>query len=709
MKYRVFLVVSISMLFLAACGGSSDSDRAVPAPPATQPDGDPVTDVITAQFDAGAGVIPFPNNLLLQGTTDLTLNIPVEDPSDFGNPQVALNALDGFSTIAPWTATFSEEIDPDSVIPGSSVRVYEVQLQQGGIAVTGVNRELTPGQDFVAAVAGSDPSGQTLAILPLRPLQEMTAYMAVLTDGITDLQGNPATPSQQYFLAKRTDPLIDGEGNSTEPLLDDVSAQQLEGLRQVINTHEAAAASEGVDRDSIVLSWTMTTQAIQPVLGQLSSIAEPADYNLAPTGLNTGDLIPGSPGIADVFIGTITLPYYLGVPSADNPTAPLTEFWQAEPGAYIPPFDAFGLDPDSTNVTVANPFPVVRDDQTVPVLLSVPNEGSGQVRPGSGWPAVIFQHGITGNRSQMLALADTMASIGFATIAIDLPLHGITDTDPMDPDQPLAPLYVGNTPFDPIANERTFDLDLDQDGQPDPSGSYFINLQSLLTARDNLRQGQADLITLARTIPTMDFTGDGIADFDGSDINFAGLSLGAMTGIPFMTVEPTVSNGVLSAPGGGIVNFLVASESFGPVIIAGLQEAGVEPGSAEFNQFLLAAQTVIDSADPINWGSTAVQANSFLLHQVAGDSVIPNAVPGQPLSGTEPLISVMDLDSITETVQDPMGIRGAVRFIQGGHGSLLDPSIDPAVTQEMQSQAGSMIASGGTTVVVTNDSVIATD
>ncbi len=710
MSYRNSLAAFFSLIILAACGGSSDAeDRAEPTPPAVGPGGDPVTGIVTAQFDAAAGQIPFPNNLLLQGTTDLTLNIPVDDPTDFSDPQVALNALDGFSTTAPWTATFSEPIDPDTVVPGSSVRVYEVSLEQGGIAVTGVNEELTPGQDYIATVAPTDPSGQTLAVVPLRPLQEATAYMAVLTEGIGDMDGNPATASEQYFLAKRPDPLVDADGNSTEPLLDDATAQQLEPLRQIISTHEEAAAAAGVSRDSIVLSWTVTTQAVTPVLSAISSATQPSGYNLAPTGMNTGELVPGSPGIADVFIGTLDLPYYLGVPDESNPAAPLTDFWQAEPGAYVPPFDQAGLDPESTNVTVANPFPVQTDEQTVPVLLTVPNDASGQVRPGSGWPVVIFQHGITGDRSNMLALADTMASIGFATIAIDMPLHGVTDTDPTDPEQPLAALYVGNTPFADIANERTFDLDLEGTGQPDDSGSYFINLESLLTSRDNLRQAQADLVTLARTIPQMDFSGDGVADFDGSAINFAGLSLGAMTGIPFMTVEDTVSNGVLSAPGGGIVPFLVASEQFGPVITGGLADAGVEPGSAEFNQFVLAAQTVIDSADPINWGATAAATNSVLLHQIANDPVVPNAVEGQPLAGTEPLISVMGLDSITGSTEDPDGIRGAVRFIEGGHGSLLDPSDNPAVTEEMQSQAASMIQSGGTAVIVTNDSVISTD
>ncbi len=715
MRVRLSLALVLSLLWLVGCGGGSSVDRATPAEPATNPGGDPITAVMTANFDPAAGVLPFPNNLLLLGTTDLTLNPPVDDPSDFSDPAAALATLDGFSTVAPWSFTFSRRINPSTVVPGSSVRLFEVQFQQGTIAVTGINRELVPGQDFFATVAPTDASGQTVAVIPLRPLNEMTGYMAVVTNGITDTDGNPATPSQTYFLTKRTQPLATSDGISTEPLLDDASAQALEPLRQLVNAQEAAAASAGIARDDIVLSFTATTQSVSPVLNVIRSQAAPTSIQMAQACipqegcLTTSDVIPGTPGIADLYIGIMETPYFGGIPSAANPTAPLTQFWRAAPGAYVPPFDQFGLNPNSTNITVANPIPVETGRPNIPVLMTVPNAGSGQTRPASGWPVVIFQHGITGDRSQMLALADTMASIGFATIAIDLPLHGITD--------PTSPLYVENTPFAPIAGERTFDLDLQDnatgapgpDGNIDPSGAYFINLQSLLTSRDNLRQAQADLSTLALNIPSIDLTGDGLGDVDASNINFVGLSLGAMSGVPFLAVEPTVSNGVLSVPGGGIANLLAGSETFGPQIRAGLQAAGVEPFSADYFQFLLIAQTVLDSADPINWGATTVLNNSVLLQQVAGDAVVPNAVEGSPLAGTEPLIAVMGLDAITGTTQDPMGIRGAVRLLQGDHGSLLSPAASPAVTAEMQGQAASMVASGGAAVQIGNPDLIQND
>ena len=717
MKVRLSLALVFSLLWLVGCGGGSSVDRATPQTPATNPDGGPTTAVMTAVFDPAAGALPFPTNLLLSGSTDLTLNVPVADPTDFSDPAVALSSLDGFSTVAPWSFSFSRAVNPASVVPGSTVRFFEVQFVFGTIAVQQVNRELVPGQDYVAVVAPSDPTGRTVAIVPLRPLNQMTGYMAVVTDGITDTQGNPASPSQTYFLSQRTSPLVTSGGISTDPLLDNASAAALEPLRQLTNAQEAAAAAAGVSRDSIVLSFTGTTQSVTPVLNVVRSMAQPTSTQIAQACvapgvcLNTADVLPpgASPGIADLYIGIMEMPYYSGVASGPNDPAPLRGFWRAAPGAYIPPFNGLGLDPTSTNITVANPIPVETARLNVPVLMTVPNTSSGQVRPASGWPVVIFQHGITGNRSQMLALADTMASIGFAVIAIDKPLHGITDV--------TSPLYIGNTPFGPIAGERTFDLDLQNnqtgapgpDGNIDSSGAWFINLQNLLVSRDNLRQAQADLSIVALNIPSIDLNGDGLGDLDGSNINFVGLSLGAMAGVPFLAVEPTVSNGVLSVPGGGIANLLSGSQTFGPVIRAGLAAAGVEPFSPAYFQFLLIAQTVVDAADPINWGATTVLTNSVLLQQVNGDAVVPNAVQGAPLSGTEPLIRVMGLDTISSTTQDPTGIRGALRMLEGGHGSLLSPADSLAATIEMQGQAASMVASGGAVVVINNPAIVQND
>jgi hypothetical protein len=69
MQARLSLLLALSSsLLLSACGGGSNSSRAVDAPPATNTGGTPVTSVITARFDPSKAVVPFPTNLLLSGT-----------------------------------------------------------------------------------------------------------------------------------------------------------------------------------------------------------------------------------------------------------------------------------------------------------------------------------------------------------------------------------------------------------------------------------------------------------------------------------------------------------------------------------------------------------------------------------------------------------------------------------------------------------------
>ncbi|MCF6319065.1 MAG: Ig-like domain-containing protein [Proteobacteria bacterium] len=703
MRLKYLVITIISIMVLQACSSSSNAPRAVETNPATNPGGGVVTAVITARFAPADGILPFPINLLLVGTTDLTLNPPTDDPTNFGDPAVALSALDGFSPIAPWGMPFSANVAPSSVTSGNSVRVFEVALTGPGGGVTGITAELQAGVDYVAVANGAG-----IGIVPLKALKQITSYMAVITNGVTDDAGNAATPDQTYFITKRTSPLVDANGNSTDPLLPNTTAQALEPLRQLTNSQEFAASSAGINPADIVLSFVMTTQSITPVMSAVYAQSGPGASTLAPTGLTTSAV--GGAGIADIFIGIQSSPYYLEAPSAANPTAPLNRFWKAAPGAYVAPFDAFGLDPTSTNLTFANPFPVATGVQTYPVIMTLPNASSGQTKPASGWPIVIYQHGITRNRSDMLAIADTLASIGYAVIAQDLPLHGITDA--------INPFYVEGTPFGPVANERTFDLDFANngddenntepgpDGVIDDSGSYFINLSNLLVSRDASRQGVADLFTLTATIPTIDYDGDGVPDFDGSRIAFVSHSLGTNIGVPFLAIEENVTTAVLSAGGGGTARLLDGSPTFGPVIRAGLAAVGVVSGTPTYDQFMVVAQTVIDGGDPLNFAPIAGARNNILFHEVLGDLVIPNSVLGSPLSGTEPLIAAMGLPSISSTTTVATGLDGAVRFTAGDHSSLLRPTASLAATVEMQMQMASMITTVGTTVVVTDTSVV---
>jgi hypothetical protein len=677
--------------------------------PALNKDGSIVTGVLTAAYDPLNGVFPFPFNLLFLGTTDLTLNPPVADPNNPSDPTVALSSLDGFSTVEKWTTSFVDnngqpgDIDPASVVPGQSVRVFQVTTASL-VVVTGIVRELTPGVEFTAVAATSN----ILAIIPLRPLAEYTAYMAVLTNDIKDIAGNDATSDQTYWLTKRRTPWVDAMGQSTYPLIDDATAQALEPQRQITLSMEFAAASAGINPDDIVLSWTVQTQSISPTLRLLRSIAQPAPTLFAPTGLDTSAL--GGPGLADIHIGVISLPYYLGIPSAQTPIALLTDWWKAEPGGYIPPFDQLGLDPTSTNITFANPFPVLTGIQTIPLVVATPSAKTGLTRPATGWPVVIYQHGLTRNRTDVLRVADSIASVGYAVIAMDQPLHGaVPDVEPV-----TAPFYVENTPFAPIANERTFDADLvnnetrapGPDGLVDASGTHSFNLVNLQVARDNLRQATADLSILTVSIPNMDLDSDGSPDFDGSNITFYGHSLAGIIGTGYLAIDPMVSRGYLNASTGSLIRTGIAG-SFGELVNALLAAAGIFPGTAEYESFLTVAQTLVDSGDAINYSVEAAARIPILFNEVIGDTTVPNFVAGAPLAGSEAQIALMGLSSFSTSQANPDGLSVVSRFLPPAiHASLIDPTPSPASTLEMQSQAASFTASLGTFVQVSIPDVL---
>ena len=650
------LLVGVVLVVIYGCDSGSDYDFAANTPPPVNLQ--PTSEAI---FDPATGALPSANNLLFAGSTDGTLNIPF-DPADPAAPLFeTLNALDGFSTVAPVTTEFGTTLDASTLTVGQNLRVFEVTADPATGAVTGVSSELTA-VDIAAVAVGTNQT--TLALLPLSPLKELTTYLVVLTDGILDSAGTAMQSSLVYDLTKLTQPF-------TNPDL-----AELEPVRQLVNSYEAAAATQGINTGNIILSWAFTTQSITAVLNATAAQVSAGAISVSITNNSS----PGN--AAHIYTGSLTLPYYLEAPTLSNPTSPLTGFWKSSNG---------------TSVTVFDPLPVSTGDRTIPVLMTVPKGNT----PADGWPVVIFQHGITSNRTALLGIADVLANAGFAAVAIDLPLHGITDTaDPL------------KTTF-----ERTFDSDFvnnttgaaGPDNVIDSSGFHYINLQSLLTSRDNVRQGAIDLLVLRDSLVSVTPPGSGV-ELDESDVNFVGHSLGGMVGTTYLALEDQVAAATLAMPGGGIARLLDGSATFGPIIQAGLAANGILAGTPEFDAFMVVAQTAVDSADPVNHAATVAAAGLpvHMIEVVGGntslpDQTIPNTVPGAPLSGTEPLATQFGLSPLS-TGNSATG--GLVRFTVGDHGSILSPAASPEATTEMQAQMVEFMTTDGASLTITDTSVV---
>ena len=670
----------------------------------------------TALFQPSAGVLPYPNDLYFAGTTDGTLNI--QPPNAAWPNQAAINTLDGFSVNAVIRETFGGPLNP-ATLPANVIVVPVTTDNTKNLATTGVRgAPLVPGVDYTIGTATDEVVGpEIMEITPLHPLTPNTCiqngqflgaqcattpnngYLVILTNGIKDAFGNPAVPSADYAAIKTA-----LAGGPTCPSITDAT---LKGVCELTGAHLQIAQALGINPANIVLTFSFTTGSTTDSLELLSATTKPQAITFNATGLPTSAANPALPGHADILVGVLTIPYYL------SKSEPLSGFWTAPP---FPP------DPTSTFVTRFNPVPKATQNLLIPVLATAPNANSTAVKAGAvpPWPVLIFQHGITRSREDMLAVADSFADAGFAVVAIDLPLHGVTNTkDPLYASA-ANPLYNGTAPgtanlglpANQMSIERTFDLALIAPPAIDSSGSHFINLTSVVTTRDNLREGAADLITFERSIAAATIANAGNAKiFAAGQTHYLGHSLGAIVGTLFLGVVPgaDVSTGTLANPGGNLTQLIIDSPSFGPVINEGLAAQGVPPGTTLYANFIRDTQNAVDAGDPVNYIAQATELHPIHLLQVVGstpqpagcnpqtfmngctDQVVPNSATKAMITtsglGLAPLAQVHPTAAPLPTViTAAAGVRAYVNFVEGDHGSIIDGVVLP-VTEEMQAEA----------------------
>ena len=611
MNKLVLSLAIASTLGLSACGDETIKD----VENEVVENGTAVTASARVKFDpaAGAAGLSIPNDLIFSGTVDGTLEIPVADPTDGSDPFVAISALDGWSISQPFPLAIDfptgTSLNGDSASEPGSVRIFEAIM--GGDAndadCTSVTRglackvvgELTFGQHFV-----TQKSGNNVVVVPIQPLKAETTYIIVMTNNLRDDNGKAVAGSTTYELAR--------QDINTLPL---GSASQLV-LQGAINSYEAAVVSAGVDSDSIIYSAAMTTQSTTRVLSTVKAlmaqvtlpqmIAEaqqgiPA-IGVADTGMSVanvlGDAIPASLvplySAANYIRGSITLPYYSGVPSAENPLAPVNDWWRARcdsgatlaglaaanpsaiPAGPLDENDGFcmnfglrdlssssnpalaGIDTER-NLTKFNPIPATSAMLPIDVQMTTPDLAvANAVRasmnlpaleePANGWPVAMLVHGITSTKEQMLPITGLLSLYGIATIAIDQPLHGSRGFD-LDPTKPGDEINTSTV-----------------------STLHYVNLGSMLTMRDNTRQSTADLLGLRLGINFLG-SADNSVKIDSSKVHLLGHSLGGIYGMNTVGLANTplapqvdplfkISSTSLAMPGLMLANFGLDSPAF---------------------------------------------------------------------------------------------------------------------------------------------------
>jgi len=662
----------ISVLILAGCeSGTSSGPVAIDFTPAPAPSGQGFVALYAPPVDVG----PYPNDIYnpVVAMAGPTLAVPEKITSPLA---AAVNTLDGFSTTAPISAPFNAPIDAATLIPFDAAAPTGMET----IFVLDVTNSvpLRPGVDYdirVSTSAGAD--GTVLEIEPTAPLAPQTTYAFILTSGIQSSLG-VAAGADLVFGAVRDAHLAGLMSVPGTPELDPL----FPAITPLVDAGMGLFMLPGA---SIVSAWSVTTQSITNVLDTIVPGATSRPHLLVPTGITTAQISPSLPGFADVYVGYIDVPYY------GDPQDPLGSVW----------VNSDLVPPTAANATPLPRVPALR----IPVLATLPNAASMQSIPMNGWPVVNYQHGVTTDRSTLFAIADTFASQGFAVVAIDLPLHGITDSS--------NPLFQGPGNPSPLNafgdNERHFYLDnIDAVGLPIPDGAIddgrqIFNISNPLNARDHIRQAVSDLIYLTRTLPTMDFDGGG-PDLDGNRIHHVSMSLGSAFSSVLLGLTGEIGSVSMSSPFATWSRILTDPEAveFGAPIRAGLAAEGLFQGTVGFDNFVRDLQTVIDSADPANYASSATALHPLHVIQILGDDRVPNG----PTDYIADLWDLTDVTAASPVLFDAGGAHGIVRFTSGAHSSLLDPTPAPLVTAEMQLQMVTFAVTLGTTIVIADTSIV---
>ncbi|MEI6306167.1 MAG: hypothetical protein WCP33_05040, partial [Deltaproteobacteria bacterium] len=354
---------------------------------------------------------------------------------------------------------------------------------------------------------------------------------------------------------------------------------------------------------------------------------------------------------------------------------------------------------------------------SVPFVYLAPTTSNGKT--------IIFQHGITGQKEQVVAVASSLTGAGYAVVAIDLPLHGAL----------AVPTHTTGSVW----------------------GQDFMAVGAPLATRSNIQQAAFNLNRLELTLKTGGFIAAGVTTALPTEIKFASISLGSIVGAYYLAGNTTLSTtgypytqttlnsdmkGFLSVPGGRTAYLIQNSPSFSPSVNAGLAAMGVATGSPTYHNFFQVTQSVVDPADPatlttpLATGLPSRLSGRIAIQEAVGDTVIPNentrylgsALGGREVLGTAgasvapgfkqlgyrgaatpriPSTFLYTLTSGAPSAKVDFAAKGGIgattpaegyfQFDQTGinHGSLLDPTASLANTGYMQSQMVQYLLYGG--------------
>jgi hypothetical protein len=664
-------------------------------------DGGPVVEFDPARSQAlKARFIPSPNDLARDPMTGKVAlgEQNCESATSKAIRENVLNKLDGFGTYqTAMQVTFTEPVD-EATLAGN---VVMVQLAENGMLLA--MPAMVP---VVVARVGKSPRFEgpgmcadtdaklvdAVTFVPGAPLKQRSTYFVALVKGIKSMTGADFTGSYTWGLvASAESPVtLDEAGNIVSdrtPLdpADEAQRAQLISLAGLWKLHDPglkAIAATGKARADVLVGFQFTTQTVTDPLDPMVTTS-PAS-KLA----NVGVL--GTMSVTNRFgaLGTLLC-------GAEATTAPTQCFLKLALGGCAPLTtgcgmnnytagtaacqlvncagigDVLGGGVVNVNYQAQNPNmfdaakplqgawsdPVNPADQgsiTLETLIAMP----AGTAPSTGWPVVLFGHGLGSSKESALAIAGRLASAGFATVAIDTAAHGSRAVR-ISNDINLGctgMCFSGTTP----TGTQCETIAQCQSGQtcgslaatpslvpPSPTTAAqcyapFLSPDLGMT-RDGIRQTILDHQRVIRALKTCGAAGCNLISVDPNRIFYAGISLGSILGGMTTAMTPDIDAALLNVGGAGWADILENTETLAIrcSLVNGLIDAGIlkgekwaggttglcttpewkmQPGYATFAAI---GRWVLDPADPANYGSR-LATKKVLIQEVVGDTVVPN-------------------------------------------------------------------------------------
>lgn len=487
---------------------------------------------VTVRFNpADPAVGPFPTDALTlpdpAQKTGLRINLPVPDcGAEDGTCRVLslINQTDGFNLLPRLVVRFSGRVNPDTLRNG----IYFVALDNLTEEEYGLTKT---GQLMYINQVIYDPATDTAYAKPDAMFDQHRRYALVVTDGVRDPAGNAVTADPAFSAC------LSPSGQT--PYCAD--------LAKAVSQVSAQFAPGRIVAASIftTLSTTVWMEKARALLAQV-------DPKVAPVGT------PSIFAFSDIKGITLHEQTGSGPDKFSDFTLPVdNQLFQAVGrvafGSFVSPQflnDQQMIPPQPTGVDV--PLPPATN--TINFVVWLP----AQIEPATGYPVVIYGHGLGDNRfGGPTAMATSLNRAGFAVIAIDAVGHGF------GPRSNVTVTTASGTSTIPAGGRG---LDLNHDGNIDGTEGCLIFSPVPTALRDCLRQTALDIMQLTRAISKgIDVDGDGVADLDAGHIYYGGDSLGSLYGTIVNALEPQIRAAALTVGGGSVIDLTRWSPSYRPL------------------------------------------------------------------------------------------------------------------------------------------------